>query len=114
MMLTPGVRGRWRPAQGKSAVALLVAWGCITAACAVGGCSSDEPPPQPTKASPDAPPFIERGQRVSSDTTVCIVEAMKVFNEIKAECSGTIVDILCENEDSVEFNQPMFKVDTSK
>ncbi len=66
------------------------------------------------KANPDAPSFIERGQLVSSDTTVCIVEAMKVFNEIKAECSGTVVDVLCENEDAVEFNQPMFKVDTSK
>ncbi len=63
---------------------------------------------------PDQPPFVKVGDRVSSSTTVCIVEAMKVFNEIPAEISGTIVAVLAENGDPVEWNQPLFKVDPSK
>ncbi len=63
---------------------------------------------------PDQPPFVKVGDRVSPTTTVCIVEAMKVFNEIPAEVSGTIVAVLVENGEPVEYNQPLFRVDTSK
>jgi acetyl-CoA carboxylase biotin carboxyl carrier protein len=61
---------------------------------------------------PDSPPYVKMGDPVSADTTVCIVEAMKVFNEILAEVSGKIVSVLVENGEPVEFGQPMFKVDT--
>ena len=64
--------------------------------------------------SPDAQPFVKVGDHVGPQTTVCVVEAMKVFNEIPAEISGQIVAVLIENGESVEFNQPMFKVDTRK
>jgi acetyl-CoA carboxylase biotin carboxyl carrier protein len=60
--------------------------------------------------SPDDPPLVTIGSIVKPDTVVCIVEAMKVFNQIPAEISGTIVAILVENGDSVEFGQPLFRV----
>lgn len=63
-------------------------------------------------SDPDAPPYVRVGDSVSPDTTVCIVEAMKVFNEIQAEVSGKIVAVLVENGEPVEFGQPLFKVDT--
>ena len=63
--------------------------------------------------SPDAPPFVQVGDVVGPESKVCIVEAMKVFNEIPAECSGKIVAALVENGEPVEFGQPLFKVDTS-
>ncbi len=61
---------------------------------------------------PDAPPFVKVGDSVGKDTTVCIVEAMKVFNEIQAEVSGKIVAVLVNDQDPVDFGKPMFKVDT--
>jgi acetyl-CoA carboxylase biotin carboxyl carrier protein len=61
-------------------------------------------------ATPDDTPFVSVGTRVSPETVVCIVEAMKVFNQIPAEVSGTIVEILVKNGDSVEFGQPLFRV----
>ena len=60
--------------------------------------------------SPDAKPFVGVGDGVSQDSVVCIIEAMKVFNEIKAEKSGTIVRILVESGQSVEFDQPLFEI----
>jgi acetyl-CoA carboxylase biotin carboxyl carrier protein len=60
--------------------------------------------------SPDNPPFISIGSEVSEDTVVCIVEAMKVMNEIKAELGGTVVKILVNNGQAVEFGQPLFLV----
>ncbi|RJP34922.1 MAG: acetyl-CoA carboxylase biotin carboxyl carrier protein [Phycisphaerales bacterium] len=60
--------------------------------------------------SPDTPPFVKVGSDIRRDTVVCIVEAMKVFNEIKAEISGTIVEIHVENGAAVEFGQPLFTV----
>lgn len=60
--------------------------------------------------SPDDPPFVSIGSRVEPDTIVCLVEAMKVFNQIPAEVSGTIAEMLVNNGDSVEFGQPMFRV----
>jgi len=59
---------------------------------------------------PDAEPFVSVGSRVGPDTTVCIVEAMKVMNEIKAETSGEIVAVLVENGEPVEFGQPLFLI----
>ena len=62
-------------------------------------------------ASPDSPPFIKVGDHVGPQTTVCMVEAMKVFNEIPAEVSGQIVAVCVENGEPVEFGQVLFKVD---
>jgi acetyl-CoA carboxylase biotin carboxyl carrier protein len=64
-----------------------------------------------TAASPESPPFVKVGDQVGPETTVCIVEAMKVFNEIPAECSGRIAAILAQNGDAVEFGQPLFRVE---
>ncbi len=64
-------------------------------------------------SSPDSPPFADVGDHVNPDSTVCIVEAMKVFNEIPAEASGKIVAALVEDGQPVEFGQPLFKIDTS-
>ena len=61
--------------------------------------------------SPDAEPFVTVGSRVSKDTVVCIIEAMKVMNEIKAEASGVIKKILVENATVVQFGQPMFLIE---
>ena len=59
-------------------------------------------------ANPDSPPFITVGATVGPDTVVCMIEAMKIFNEIKAEHSGTIEKILVSNSESVEFGQSLF------
>jgi acetyl-CoA carboxylase biotin carboxyl carrier protein len=64
-------------------------------------------------SNPDAQPFVKVGTAVGPDTPVCIIEAMKIFNEIKAECSGTIRRILVRNGESVEFGQPLFAVEPS-
>lgn len=61
-------------------------------------------------ASPDAPAFVDKGAKVSADDAVCIIEAMKVMNEITADISGTIVEVLVSNGEGVEFGQPLFKV----
>jgi acetyl-CoA carboxylase biotin carboxyl carrier protein len=61
-------------------------------------------------ATPEDSPFVSVGTKVSAETVVCIVEAMKVFNQIPAEVSGTIVAVLVKNGDSVEFGQPLFRV----
>ena len=58
-------------------------------------------------------PFTDVGQRVGEDSVVCIIEAMKVMNEIRAEMAGEIVEILVENGEPVEFGQPLFLVKTS-
>ncbi len=63
-----------------------------------------------TASSPDAKAFANVGDRVDEDTVVCIIEAMKVFNEIKAEVSGIIEKVLVENGQAVEFGQPLFTV----
>ena len=61
--------------------------------------------------SPDAAPFVQIGDRVNAETVVCIIEAMKVMNEIKAEKSGVIKEILVENGQPVEFGQPIFVIE---
>jgi acetyl-CoA carboxylase biotin carboxyl carrier protein len=60
--------------------------------------------------SPTAPAYVQVGSRVSSGQVVCIIEAMKLMNEIEAEISGTIAEILVQNEQPVEFNPPLFLV----
>jgi acetyl-CoA carboxylase biotin carboxyl carrier protein len=82
------------------------------------------PPPKPhstiksptpgtfySSASPDAEPFVKVGSRVAPNTVVCVIEAMKIFNEITADCSGVITEICVENQQAVEFNQVLFKID---
>lgn len=63
-------------------------------------------------SSPSKPPYVKVGDRVTPDQTVCIIEAMKVYNDIQAELSGKIVEVLVHNSDPVEYGTPMFKVDT--
>jgi acetyl-CoA carboxylase biotin carboxyl carrier protein len=60
-------------------------------------------------ASPESSSFTDVGKKISSDSIVCIIEAMKVMNEIQAEVSGTITEILVEDGDAIEFGQPLFK-----
>lgn len=60
--------------------------------------------------SPDSEPYVQPGSHVNPDTTVCIVEAMKIMNEIKAEVSGTIAQVCVKNGQPVEFGQTLFKV----
>jgi acetyl-CoA carboxylase biotin carboxyl carrier protein len=62
-------------------------------------------------SSPDAAPFVKVGDRIGAEQTVCIIEAMKVFNEIPSGVSGQVVAILVENGAPVEFGQPLIKVD---
>ncbi|MGD9721539.1 MAG: acetyl-CoA carboxylase biotin carboxyl carrier protein [Pirellulales bacterium] len=64
--------------------------------------------------SPDAPPYVKVGDHVGPTTTVCTIEAMKVFNEIPAEVSGQVVAALVDNGEPVEFGQPLFKIDPRK
>ncbi len=61
-------------------------------------------------ASPDAEPFASAGKTIKPESVLCIIEAMKVMNEIKAECSGTVVEVLVENGAAVEFGQPLFLI----
>ena len=65
------------------------------------------------RPNPKAEPYVKIGDRVDTTTTVCIIEAMKVFNEIPAEVRGKLVAVLCEDGEAVEFDKPLFKVDTS-
>lgn len=60
--------------------------------------------------SPDSPPFVQEGDVVNEETVLCIIEAMKLMNEIKAETRGKIVRVLVENGMPVEFNQPLFAI----
>jgi acetyl-CoA carboxylase biotin carboxyl carrier protein len=60
--------------------------------------------------SPDGPPFVDVGKTVTEDTVVCIIEAMKVMNEIKAETGGVIAEVVAENGKPVQFGQVLFRV----
>ena len=64
------------------------------------------------RPNPKADSFVKVGQSITPDSTICIIEAMKVFNEIPAEVRGKVVEILCGNEEPVDFGRPLFKVDT--
>lgn len=117
--------------RGASAPQAGIAPPAIAAGPAKPGVSGSEPPPPAAKpietvpmkeivspmvgtfyrsASPDAPPFVEIGKPVTEDTVVCIIEAMKVMNEIKAETSGVIAEVLADNGKPVQFGQALFKV----
>jgi acetyl-CoA carboxylase biotin carboxyl carrier protein len=62
------------------------------------------------QGSPESPPFVDVGKAVSEDSVVCIIEAMKVMNEIKAEMTGTIAEVVAENGKPVQFGQVLFRV----
>lgn len=62
-------------------------------------------------ANPESPAFAKVGDHVGPETTVCIIEAMKVFNEIPAECAGRIAAVMAKSGDAIEFNQPLFRVE---
>ena len=62
-------------------------------------------------AAPDAPPYVDRGTRVSKGDTLCIIEAMKLMNELECEVEGRVVEILAENNQPVEYGQVLFRVD---
>ncbi len=59
---------------------------------------------------PDSPPFVSVGDSVAEGSTVCVIEAMKIFNEINAQCKGTVIKVLVSNGDPVEFGQALFLV----
>ena len=61
-------------------------------------------------ADPEAEPFVEIGSAVNPDTVVCVLEAMKLFTEVTADCGGEIAEILVKNGDFVEYGQPLFRV----
>ena len=66
-----------------------------------------------TASNPESPAFVKVGDQVGPETVVCIIEAMKVFSEVKAEVSGTVKKIVAKNSDSVEFGQTLMLVDPS-
>jgi acetyl-CoA carboxylase biotin carboxyl carrier protein len=65
-------------------------------------------------SAPGADPYVNIGDDVDEDTVVCIIEAMKIMNEIKAETKGKIVEVMVENGTAVEYGQPLFGVETSE
>lgn len=65
-----------------------------------------------SKPNPNAEPYAKVGDHVEADTIVCVVEAMKMFNEIPAGVAGKVVSVLVKNEEAVDVNKPLFKVDT--
>ena len=66
-----------------------------------------------SRANPNADAYVKIGDHVNEDSTVCIIEAMKVFNEIPAEVRGRVVAILVDDDEPLEFGKPLFKIDTS-
>ena len=64
-------------------------------------------------ANPDAPPFVQEGETIEIGQTVCILEAMKLFNEIQSDVAGRVVSVLAENGAAVEYGQPLFLIDPS-
>ena len=61
-------------------------------------------------SSPDSAPYVQPGQEINEESVVCIIEAMKVMNEIKAEVEGVVAEVLVENGTPVQFGQPLFRV----
>ena len=64
-----------------------------------------------SRPSPEVPEFVKEGSQVSADTVVCLIEAMKLFNEIKAETEGRILKVLVKEGSPVEYNQPLFEIE---
>ena len=60
--------------------------------------------------SPDAEPFVSEGESIAAGRTLCVIEAMKIMNEIEAEISGVVVEMLVANGEPVEYNQPLVKL----
>lgn len=127
-----GLRLRISRANGDAAASSMPLYGgsmppfpMPPAAPAAPAAAAEAPAPEPTgrlikspmvgtfyaAPSPDAPPFVKTGDTVNDEAVVCIIEAMKVMNEIKAEISGKISEVLVQNGDSVEFGQPLFRVE---
>jgi acetyl-CoA carboxylase biotin carboxyl carrier protein len=67
-----------------------------------------------SSSKPGAEPYVKVGARVTPTTVVCMIEAMKIFNEITADCSGVISEVLAENQQAVEYGQVLFQVDSSQ
>lgn len=113
----PGGASGVAPAAAPVAAAAGAAPAAAAAAPAAGGEENLTPIPSPLvgtfyrASSPDADPFVQVGSRVNKDTVVCIIEAMKVMNEIKAETSGVVKRILIENATAVQFGEPMFLIE---
>lgn len=61
--------------------------------------------------APDAPPYVKVGDRVETGAVLCIIEAMKLMNEIEAEVAGTVAEVLVRNEEPVEYGQPLFRIE---
>jgi len=122
------VRMRLRRGKVEQSTSLVVAPAPLAASGAVAGATelSVSPPPEEDSnlvtvtspfvgtfyraPSPDAPPFVETGDRVRNGQTLCIVEAMKLMNEIEADSSGTVNEILVDNGKPVEFGQALFRI----
>ena len=64
-----------------------------------------------SRPKPDKDDFVKVGQALKPDTTICMIEAMKIFNEIKAECAGTVAEVCVKNGDTVDFGTVLFRVD---
>ncbi len=64
--------------------------------------------------SPDVEPFVEVGSKIEEDQVICIIEAMKLMNEIKSGAKGKVLEVLVENGEAVEFDQPLFKIEVSQ
>ena len=102
------------------APAVAAAAGSATAAMAAAAAAAAGPPPLEIESpmigtfyrapSPESQPYVEVGSEVNPETIVCIIEAMKVMNEIKAEVKGVVTHILAENAKPVEFGQPLFRI----
>jgi acetyl-CoA carboxylase biotin carboxyl carrier protein len=63
--------------------------------------------------APDAPPYVEEGDRVAQGETICVIEAMKLMNELEADVSGTVVEVCVDNAEPVEYGQVLFRVEPS-
>jgi acetyl-CoA carboxylase biotin carboxyl carrier protein len=103
-------------ASAPVAAALAPAQSALAPVAGSGSASGDRDLPSPmvgtfySAASPESSPFVSVGQQVTPDTTICIIEAMKVMNEIKAEVSGVITEILAENGKPVQYGQALFRI----
>ncbi len=106
-------------------MAMMAAPGAAAAPAGAPGAAAPEAPPAPTghtlkspmvgtfyrSASPGAPAFVEVGQAVAKGQTLCIIEAMKLLNEIESDAAGTVKAILVENGQPVEYGQPLFVIE---
>ncbi|MEM7311322.1 MAG: acetyl-CoA carboxylase biotin carboxyl carrier protein [Planctomycetota bacterium] len=109
----PGAVGAGAPAAAPVAAAGAPAADASAAGGAPAGTVPFESPMVGTfyrSSSPDSDPFASAGTKVSDDSVLCIIEAMKVMNEIKAETKGEVVEVLVENGEPVEFGQPLFLI----